>query len=95
MRVADDVNHRRKGILLSQSSHGGSGLHRLSLQEIRIPGAGDSDLLRIYRGSLCGHSGDAFIVDDRGDACRSLVDHIVLNIGNQSPQLVGIILQRT
>ena len=88
--AADDVHHRRQGELLAQVAHRTGSLLHLHGEQRGIPGAGDGHLLGIGRGALGRHASDALVVDDGRDAGRGVVDHIILDIGNQLAQFVRI-----
>ena len=88
--AADDVHHRRQGELLAQVAHRAGCLPHLHREQRRVPGAGDGHLLGIGRGALGGYARDTFVVDDGRDAGGRVVDHIILDVGDQLAQLVGV-----
>ena len=88
--AADDVHHRRQGELLAQVAHRAGGLPHLHGEQRGVPGAGDGHLLGIGRGALGGYARDTFVVDDGRDAGRGVVDHIILDVGDQPAKFVGV-----
>ena len=88
--AADDVHHRRQGERLAQVAHRAGRLPHFHGQQRRVPGAGDGHLLGIGRGALGGDARDALVVDDGRDAGRRMVDHVILDIGNELPQLIRV-----